>query len=337
MNCPHSAWLDLFVDPSIGLGTGPALLQFNRLQALIDAGVFSKPEKKTPCLITCIGSKAKNRFVQTVTGQRNSKSARVYPRAKVHLHISKVNVDDNSPLLVADYTTSNFRTANWTQDNCHEIVPRALLWARPENSVSEYILSRVLYPFTAAFCMFSLDLGGLRGSIDFLKTWMSYAQDCLEHDLSHPGVVIIITEGGGSAYPEWDLVETQLAQQIYGRSDIIIDVLRVPRGYRRLLPLIMPTLEKVQKLREKNRVLLSLDHFSALFNSACAHLSKNVMDPFDMIAATRMANPVSLSLNEHIRRFLSLLSDEYHIVHTGLQVVASSLVLDSLPPGMHGR
>ncbi|KAI5796092.1 acyl transferase/acyl hydrolase/lysophospholipase, partial [Pyronema domesticum] len=89
-------------------------------------------------------------------------------------------------------------------------------------------------------------------------------------------------------------------------------------------------LKERQNIKNEQRCLFSLTHFKAFFNAACNHWVKNPTTSFDFIRATRLANPVSPRFPEHINKIFSLVKPEIAI-----SLATSSLVLDSVPPGMY--
>ena len=157
--------------------------------------------------------------------------------------------------------------------------------------------------------------------------------------LSHRPQLVIIMEGIDNR-PQWDPVVSQtFSQLISKRFDeaslssffLSVEVLSVPTGYQNLMRFLQPRLDTMQAIRKNAHCLFTLLHFHAFFDAACLNWVQNPNVPFDFINATRLAYPVPLNFPEHFDRVFSLLGV------SALPLIASSMVLDSSPPGMHRK
>jgi hypothetical protein len=214
--------------------------------------------------------------------------------------------------------------------------------AKHRKDVSISMISRLLGPFSDILCLFSSDLDGIMGVSQFLEGWMLTASDSSTLSRACRPKLVIVTEALGLP-AHWDLIATQLFLDLvtsrFPNASLSsfftsIQVLSVPPKYQQIMRFLQPLLHETKKTRKEERCLFSVIHFNAFFNYACDHWAQSPTTPFDFIQTTRLANPVSPGFPEHIDRFFSLLKPVQS--GTALQLVASSLVLDSVPPGMHG-
>jgi hypothetical protein len=110
-----------------------------------------------------------------------------------------------------------------------------------------------------------------------------------------------------------------------------LDVLCIPRRPV-LFKILAPVLEDCLIARRQKRCLFSVTHFAALFRYACDSIVEG--KPLNFIKATRLHNPVPESFASHMFRLLSSFSRD-EIYDFAIPMIASSILLDCAPPGMH--
>lgn len=342
--CKHTAWLSLVTGSH-----GTMLLDFNRLQALLH--LFPDPSTQTPSLITFVGGRCKTRTVRKLI---SSEASNIQDHADIHLHVYPPTMAHDSPFLLADYTfpTQILPEQNYSNVNCHEIFRRSLSWtnnsAQVLGTVAESVLARLLVPFTDVICIFSSDFGGLVGVAGMLKALMCRGH--IRHTSSTlPQVirptVFVVTE---NLTPRTDLVETQFLLEILQESftgDIAahfscLSVLSIPPNKHRhqiLLEHISRAVAEMQKRRKGTRNLFSLQHFAALFRPACDQFSSlKTTEYFNFVEFSRLRNPAPHAFTQHLTEFLGQLTSKMDIINSGVPLIASSILLDNNPPGMHG-
>ncbi|PWW71917.1 hypothetical protein C7212DRAFT_348466 [Tuber magnatum] len=102
------------------------------------------------------------------------------------------------------------------------------------------------------------------------------------------------------------------------------------------MEIVYLALQEMYSLRQQCKTLFSFRHFAALFKSACDHFSTTITTPFSFIKASRLQVPVAPKLSQRIAEFLQKLNSSYPI-DSAISVIASSILLDSNPPGMHSN
>jgi hypothetical protein len=348
--CDHTAWLGLVAGSAAG-SHGAMLLEFNRLQTLLALRVFPNPSTQTPSLITFIGGSCKTRVVRGLVSPFKSFKSQDHSNAHIHAYPPAVNHD--KPVLLADYTfPRQIQHEQFFYDiNCHEVFWRSLSWTnrsgqelKPRN-IAENVLARLLAPFSDVVCVFSSDLGGLVGVGELLEALMRKGLASTLPPVIRPAVFVVMDDAAIND-PHTSLIAKQFLLEMIQRNfsgeisayfsnlTVLCISSRKPQA---LLGHILPAVAEMQKRRKEARYLFSLDHFCALFKHACDHFSRTITEPIDLVKFSRLQNPVPQAFSRHLAEFLGQLPTEVELTRSGIPLIASSIFLDSSPPGMHGR
>ncbi|KAI9765987.1 MAG: hypothetical protein M1840_006994 [Geoglossum simile] len=106
--------------------------------------------------------------------------------------------------------------------------------------------------------------------------------------------------------------------------------------HRRLKECLMNASDQVRMSRVDARTLFSATHFAAFFKLACDHFARYSKEPFDFVKSSRLRNPVSPDLAEHLSNFLkSNIKSSRELMRFAVPMIASSFLLDNYPPDMH--
>jgi hypothetical protein len=100
---------------------------------------------------------------------------------------------------------------------------------------------------------------------------------------------------------------------------------------------ILSSVEIVRKSRSRSKMLYSAYHLKIFFESALCHVAKCASPPFNFILATRQCNRIEDRLWLYLRNFLGLCAANHASKQATLEYMASAIMLDSLPPGMHRK
>ena len=321
MACKHPSWLNV----TGGSSKERSLLISNRLSALMYEAL---DPTQTASIMTFIGGTSKDRLLKEVISPGTPEAA----ASLCNLHVAKATGRRNPPVLLANCLLPTDprlgHQQHFTTARCHRVVRKTIPEDRKNILVS--ILSRILGPLSDILCLSSQDFGGFQGVIEFLKLWTVGGRGSSSLSIA-PSLVIIIE--GDQLHPQWDpAVERMFLKGIPGCADLFdtLNVLRVPTGYHQLMKHLGPIFEKKRTARKMGNCLFSILHLSAFFNEACSHWIQKPHSPFDFIQATRILSPVPSDPSEHFNRALSLLGRD-----VGLELIASSLLVDNLSPRMH--
>lgn len=91
----------------------------------------------------------------------------------------------------------------------------------------------------------------------------------------------------------------------------------------------------VRQMRRDARLLFSVYHFNGLFDRRLESVNLLSESPYNYIEAARQDFPVSTDITTHFANFLDLFPSAEELHQIGAPVIASSILLDHYPPGMH--
>ena len=95
--------------------------------------------------------------------------------------------------------------------------------------------------------------------------------------------------------------------------------------------------DEMRRVRAQRRTLFSAVHFTRFFQLALQHTIRSIVDPLDLVLASR-ENMTTLDEHEdHLTRFFKLGVREKVSYHLLTSYVASSVLMDAYPPRMHRR
>ncbi|KAI9855646.1 MAG: hypothetical protein M1813_009692 [Trichoglossum hirsutum] len=348
--CNHSHWLSLCTQ-----GNETALLESDTLQTLTNQ--FPDPDTQQPSLFVLIGNAAKSSALREVFGVKKARTLKSKRNAgEIHLHSS---IFHNRPILLADgdLPKQSLRKKVTVEGKCHETIRRTLPSIQaglPDLSLDEIadnIYSRLLFPFADVVCFFSADLGGFTEVVRRVAAWLEKGQSSTLPESTHPIVVIVDEKIPPGAKSEEEarkaflwLLRKETTIDLFKQISAINIVALFPDGkistearYRCLKERLMKGSNQVRKNREDTRTLFSATHFTAFFKYACDHFSETFKEPFDFIKASRIQNPISSNLEEHLSNFLKHIKSPKELTEFAVSMIASSFILDNYPPGTHGE
>lgn len=342
--CDYSYWLSLYAQ-----GIESVLLESDRLQVLTNQII--SPYTQQPSLIVFLGNTTKSRALRELFGVRDYKARRKQGSSEIHLYLDASSIFHSRPIYLADgdFTKSSSIKIPAT-NKCHETTRRALLESSLSlNERGDEIYSRLLFPFTDVFCIFSDDLSGFRQVARYLSTWLEQGQASTLPKSTYPRVIVITENIPLTAEREarkgfLQLLEEETTKDISEKFSAIDIVALFPRSqmsaearYRRLKESILNGSDQVRRNREDTQTLFSAIHFSAFFKYACDHFCKSSTELFDFIKASRIQTPVSTNLREHLSNFLKHIKATKELTEFAVLAIASSFLLDNYLPDTHGK
>jgi hypothetical protein len=258
------------------------------------------------------------------------------PRGLAQLHVDASTIDDEHPLLIAslDIETaySNFRPPRksfpGTGHRVEWLCGQPLLNAA--ESLVDTVISRLLLLFTDVVCLFVDDFPNPLEVFSLIQRWTGMTQSRRPWNPR----VILVTHGpmDSSILRTLTLGEVQ-----HVRLNAYSKKLRRSCRHRALKNVIVQSIEVVQERKIACKRLFSARHIDNLFRLGLQHVASQALPEFDTIPATRQINKIDKHFPHHLRTFLKLCSANHASKDFILRYVASALILDSLPPGMHRR
>ncbi|KAH8797845.1 hypothetical protein F5884DRAFT_148939 [Xylogone sp. PMI_703] len=290
---------------------------------------------------------------------------------KIHLREVPGQYGTQSPLLIADCGLHKAASlekvlAGPVPANIHQ---SSIVWhhkvsfSHEPYTIANIVYAQLISPFSTLICLFADDLGGIYQVARLLTTWIGIG--LLPRDLppeayprllilkawdessdgyfdeklaTHAFLQILNVELKGQELVKDGVRATDLLQRLSSGLNVLalpIVGLRenqtTPSSWVTLRGRIQQDSAEVQERRRAVRTSFHAKHLKALFYSACDHFSADLITPFSFIQASRSCNPVPQGFSKHLTRFLQISKME----EFSIPVIASALVMDSCPPGMH--
>jgi hypothetical protein len=316
-------------------------------------------ESQKPSLFVLVGNGSKARALKELASANPvKKSIGKRGHGEIHLHIDPSATFSDRPILFADGDFPFLRkpSKGMLVDNCHGVTERILMGLSesvPNDHLQTAVDSlyfRLLSPFTDVFCFFAADLGGLQPIALRIASWLNTDPPSTLPVATH-SQIIIVTEPSTPELQEARALDHFLQLLAHDtRTDPSTYFARVrvlsllPDGdvspsarHRKLKEALMNASDQVRSARIESRTLFSAQHFAAFLSHACSHLATNPKEPFNFIRTSRIDNPPALDLRDHLTRFLLKINTLPELKSFGIPLIASSLLLDNYPPGMHRK
>ena len=346
--CGHTRWLSICARSGSG---SSALVQSDRPAALVKD--LPSPDAQQPCVFVLVGSAEKSVALQASFGIKKARWPLInQTRSEMHLHLDPSTIFADRPILLASYNVRP-RPASWItarRDPCHRETRHPLRQPSAGVEAADDILPRLLFPFADVFCLFSDDLGGFRQIAQRLAFWLDQNRSSTPPKTALPSVVVVTSRFPPKAGAEDQarrallcMLEEETTVDPYQQLAAIDVVAVFPKGamsaearWRRLRERLMERSDQVRKDREARCALYSATHLAAFLQGAGAHFARAPDVPFDFLQAARIHNPVAPDLAEHLSNFLKHITSSTQLTEFAVPFLASTLLLDSYPPGAHG-
>lgn len=257
--------------------------------------------------------------------------------SKPKRHPDKLSLDlydGGEPLLVA--------TASLTSRTQHKIScchPSHKTSVNRSSRESQAVLySRLLYPFADVFCFYAYTKRDLSRIADHLVSWMQANHPGLRNDC-RPQLVIVLEghswenpNNGAASQLESHLEATTTHRLGHHFSEI--EFIQSTASYEQFHGLLKHKSEIVKESRRLSGLLFSIQHTNCLFERFFAAIEHF---PTSYIQVSRQDFAVKPDMAKHIANFLDLIHTDHGLRTFGAEVVASSILLDNYPPGMHRK
>lgn len=339
VKCEHSAWLEIWKGDA-----GPLLSHGWRLPQIIED--CPNPSKQYPQISLFLGRRLKEKALRALCDSNFKRNGLK----------SAINIRTDNRSLHALYPRF-FADCDPTSETLHEacIGPRAchhdhVLPFRSvpfPHSLHDLILSRLLFMFVDVICIFEDDLGGLNAVQDMILTWAHIGSGSSLPHVVRPRIIVVLSQQSQSVTQD-QLDENDFFFDLCAKDPSIhhsfadIRFCRLPsEGLSpgaRFLCLgadISRQLHDARFVRLQNQSLFSATHLDELFRLAAENLCVSPLATFDFISASRQHNLLDGSFGSHLMEFL-LLAGKSRIPYEGVSShIASAILMDAFPPGMH--
>ena len=339
--CDHTAWLEVETGE-----TGPFLSYGSRFAQVTQQ--LHDPSAQFPGLVFFMGRRRKNVALrQLYRGSLGRHST----GQNINLRLNNDTARCKNPTIFADCDPNqrpSFPTLN-APKLCHPTKSYPISWSENGQDIFDVIFARLLFLFTDVLCIFAEDVGGLRGVNSLLKTWASIGSASSLPKSVRPSVIVVTQDENASVTGDV-LDEEEFLVQLFetSNSDLLatfssVNFLRLGSNelspMARHLPLadaVLSELETSRLSRVGNLCLFSATHLNAFFEDALRHASVDLPLSFDFVSSSRRGNSLDRSFASHLQTFLSLGVKMRTPYDSLASFIASAILMDSYPPGMHG-
>lgn len=199
---------------------------------------------------------------------------------------------------------------------------------------------RLLYPFVDVYCYYSYNMRDLTKIARTISSQMRAVRSDVR--FYRPWLVVVL---GGSHWRQ-ERVETVAAQHFERVlpepleshfSGIQFIKMLEDDSYANIRPVLAEKSGQVRRAHAQARALFSVEHFVCLIDRAFDMVSSPSFESFDYVAAARQDFPVSTELHTHMNNFVHLVPPTSDLRTFATDVIASSILLDQYPPGMHRK
>jgi hypothetical protein len=331
-----TSWLKFVHD---GESEAAAISYSGRLAQLVSE--MSHKDSQCPSLAFFLGAKAKDDALQQLfPGDHGRRNRRADSGTVINLQLDRSSTHHSHPLLFADCNPSLRPDFEWDEKPSRamgQFYPLAHARSTSKLDLLEDILARLLFRFTDIICLFADDCGGLLGARCLLSGWAKRNKQ-RTGNLWRPHVVVAsrLTRVEDEKIMSHAFKDDSDLQQAFA-SIAMIAVPIEGIGRSGLGEYLRRTIVLAREERASASVLFSAQHTNAFFQQALRHFIQHPIEPFDFVRASRYGNEVTEDIAMHLENFLQL-TRTYEVPSlAACSFVASALLVDAYPPGMHSK
>jgi len=294
---------------------------------------LSNPHTQFPSTVLLIGKEEGEAARQALL----PRGSHVRSRGIAQLQADDSTLDNEHPLLIASLDIDNAGNKQKPPQDHFARSRHKVMWlsecpsAVAANSLLDTVVGKLLLPFVDVVCLFLDDFSPREEGVRFLQGCAR--QSCLSQGWKPQ--VILASRSRYRRKGNLDLSMFGSIQRVVLPADDR-KTLSCSRFFK-LKKVLDSSVELVRKGRHASKTLYSAYHLNILFNSALVHVATCASTPFNFILATRQWNRIHDHLWLYLRDFVRLCAANRINQEAALEYVASALVLDSFPPGMHRK
>lgn len=338
-SCKHTSWLDFTHSTDI------VLWDTGRLSRL--SLELTNPARQRPSLILFVGRKCKEFALRDLFPWNNiKKSSR---EGLVTLRADTLSLHSDFPIFFAD--SDPFNTPLHSEASaCHEASSWPLQWnLSADHSLYDVAHARLFSLFIDVLCIFADDFHDFEDVVSRIRAWAALGRASGQFHMARPKVIIVKQGAGPGPSPTYDLLDSEYLQYNLSQPDIVaffssVTVLHLAdeqisslARHRPLKELIQRQTDEIRHIKQSIGCLFSATHLTWYFSEAVKHTARTAVGLFDYVASSRHANPISADFSEHLVNFLKLGTLCDLPENTWTSYIASVILVDAYPQGMHCR
>ncbi|KAH6868994.1 acyl transferase/acyl hydrolase/lysophospholipase [Thelonectria olida] len=343
--CRHTSWLRLWKAQSeLGLEIT------DRPQRLLED--FQNPDSDRGGLLMLIGNRSKRAAFTTLRIQNGTLGQR--GNGEVHLFASSFKGREAIRFLIADADIPRHGRLPFACRNppCHNVAGERFTARVNPKSASEFsdkLFHKSLFPFADVVCLFVADVGGIEASIRRLASWLDLGRSSTAS--LRPRLFFIVNKED-EKHARTCLREFKSSIDKSTLEDVFqsVSILAVPsrpskngrhkkrsrtRCWDVLRHEVLRSLEASRETRKRSGYLFSIRHLAAFLHHGATSAAQASAMPFDFIKISRLDRGTAPDLSLHLVNFLNQFRSLATLKQIAIPLIASSLLLDHYPPGMH--
>ena len=331
----------------------------------------SRSFQQSPTFIAFVGKKAKAAALKHIFADLDE-AIPIEPHGQIRLLSDPRTREDDSPVVYVDCELHNQAPSELRPhgregaETRRRLAWTELLEAQPKAdqraSLGHRLYTRVLAPFMSVFCFFAADMGGLRGVSEAIaeQAAMNSSPDLPQAAL--PRVLVVFPTASTAfdaevwetkfvdmiieAMIQYNSIAFRAREQAHDHlyacfQDIRILGVTPNSTVTARLKVLRARLQlqagAARAARVSHQRLFLFGHFKALISAALDIFASDAQDSLQLAKATRILAPLSPEFPIHITELMAQLPRETSLWDLAVPLVASTLLLDSCPPGMHRR
>ena len=336
--CSHPSWLH------VSNVQEPAIHDEGRFTRLLDD--LNDARTQQPSLLLFVGQQAKTTALRELFPYNTFKKKR--KNDGLDLRLDNTTIASNYPIFIADGDPRLPALSTLSNWSCHESRSYRLQWECPSrHNISDFLYARVLFLFTDVICLFADDFSCLEDVIDLLKSWAIAGSASNLPYLIRPKIVIVAT--GDEASVTFNVLQAQdfkfgLNQQDlinFFSSIIVLYLTEAPISslarHRRLKEVLLRHADEMRQLRQQLRLLYSAVHLNYFLQEAVKHVALSSKTTFNFILTSRLSNSIDNKYIQHLFIFVRLTNKHGFSLEKQASLMASGMLMDAYPPGMHSK
>jgi hypothetical protein len=308
---------------------------------------IASPRPQYPSLISFLGKRKMERALRDIFTQNNFR--RGQRDGFVNLRIDATTAGSDCPVLFADGDLDYEIPAVIEDIHSHRRHTLPIHWTQPQfTSIPAIMYARLIFLFTDVICIFADDYGGLERVAALMRTWAIIGSASTLPTEVRPRVVIVVSDqqtGASQEIGESEEFHLRLGEQdpkLQANCWSAVKLVRLaeesissPARHRRLREILRNEVDVFRDVRIQYRALYSATHLISFFDMAVHHSARSMTLPFSFIGSSRAENPISTQYGSHLYTFLDLAHQNGYSIECFCRFVASTILMDAYPPGMH--
>ncbi|KAM7210074.1 patatin-like phospholipase-like protein [Rhypophila decipiens] len=317
MACKHTEWLHL-----ANHGESSIVQQTGRYRSLVRILPF--PSSQRPALVLLLES----RNGRILTANEPCTSA---APGSAHLSLDSETVLQDNPVFVVSAfpVRPKRRSVSHKERKCCSIIGQHVL-SEPPGASESLIYSRLLFPLVDVYCFVyhdTSDLENIQQSLyGVVQGRKASAIRCVL-----PEILIVLTKEG--------IQQAQASKELLANLNCLSptlikkDELVSAKGHLLLYRHLRKISNRMRRKRANRGLLFSATHQMAFTEIAFDNLL--LTEPFDFINASRIQNPATTDLTQHLIDFVDQVRSAQDLTTFAAETIASSFLLDHYTREMH--